>query len=285
MGLMGFQEASAQAVAKLSVDTIALGDQTTLSIQRAHVYPSTDQLSQDGILALTQEFDTAKHTQYTVLTSFEPGAHVIRLSEDDSLVLTVTDVDIDTTKAEIRDIAPIEKVPYTFWEIFRWVLLGMAIVVLALAGWWLWWKWRSGRVKEWFSDTPTDTRTPEERALDRLEKLREEHLWQGGKTKEYHTELTEAVRVFIEEATGIHATEMTSDETMESIENLALNIDKTLLRDIFTTADLVKFAKNNPLPHEHDRSMSEAVAFVKQLWQAVKPQESSAENGKEAGDA
>ena len=282
MGLMG--KANGQAVARLSADTILLGDQTTLSIQRAHTYPSTDQLSQNGIVALSQQFDTAKHTQLTTLTSFEPGVHFVKLSPDDSLQLTVLDVDVDTTTAEIRDIAPIEKVPYTFWEIFRWVLLGLAIVALALGGWWLWKKWKSGKVSDWFANTPVDTRNPEERALDNLEELRQRQLWQAGKVKEYHTELTDAVRTFIEEATGIPATEMTSDETVEEIENLKLKIETSLLKEIFTTADLVKFAKSEPLPHEHDRSMSEAVQFVKELWQQVKPAETPAE-GKEGEDA
>ena len=282
MGLMG--KANGQAVARLSADTILLGDQTTLSIQRAHTYPSTDQLSQNGIVALSQQFDTAKHTQLTTLTSFEPGVHFVKLSPDDSLQLTVLDVDVDTTTAEIRDIAPIEKVPYTFWEIFRWVLLGLAIVALALGGWWLWKKWKSGKVSDWFANTPVDTRTPEERALDNLEELRQRQLWQAGKVKEYHTELTDAVRTFIEEATGIHATEMTSDETVEAVEEGEWKVDSKLLQDIFRTADLVKFAKSEPLPHEHDRSMSEAVQFVKELWQQVKPAETPAE-GKEASDA
>ncbi|MBR1549908.1 MAG: hypothetical protein IJ634_04655 [Bacteroidales bacterium] len=276
--------AHGQAVARLSADTILLGDQTTLSIQRAHTYPSTDQLSQNGIVALCQEFDTAKHTQLTTLTSFEPGVHYVKLSPDDSLQLTVLDVDVDTTSAEIRDIAPIEKVPYTFWEIFRWILLGLAIIALALAGWWFWKKWKSGKVSDWFSNIPVDTRTPEERALDRLEELRQRQMWQAGKVKDYHTELTDTVRIFIEEATGIHATEMTSDETVEAMANGDWKAEsaewKTLsdrLRIIFTTADLVKFAKSEPLPHEHDRSMSEAVQFVKELWLLVKPAEPSTE--------
>ena len=277
-------EAMGQAVATLSADTIALGDQTTLSIRRALNYPSTDMLTTDGIVAVSQTFDTATQTQHTVLTSFEPGEHAIHLSPTDSLMLVVTDVEIDTTTAEIRDIAPIEKVPYTFWEIFRWVLLALVVIALAVAGWWFWKKWKSGKVSDWFANVPVDTRTPEERALDRLEELRQSQMWQSGKTKEYHTELTDAVRTFIEEATGIHATEMTSDETVEEIENLKLKIETSLLKEIFTTADLVKFAKSEPLPHEHDRSMSEAVQFVKELWQQVKPAETPAE-GKEGEDA
>ena len=275
IGLMG--EAQGQAVARLSADTIMLGDQTTLSIQRAHTYPSTEQLSQNGIVALGQEFDSTKHTMYTTLTSFEPGVHYVKLSPEDSLPLTVLDVDIDTTSAEIRDIAPIESVPYTFWEIFRWVLLGLGILALAFAGWWLWKKWKSGKVSEWLSSAPEDTRTAEERALENLEALRQKQLWQAGKTKEYHTELTDIVRTFIEEATGIRATEMTSEETVEEIDNLKLKIETSLLKEIFTTADLVKFAKSEPLPHEHDRSMSEAVEFVKNLWEQVKPKEEAQE--------
>lgn len=271
IGLMG--HVHGQAIAKLSADTIALGDQTTLSIQRALTYPSTEQLSQNGIVALSQNYDSTQHTLYTTLTSFEPGTHYVILSEDDSLMLTVLDVDVDTTSAEIRDIAPIEKVPYTFWEIFRWILLGLGILALALGGWWFWKKWKSGKVSKWLSNEPVDTRTPEERALDNLEALRQKQLWQSGRVKEYHTELTDTVRTFIEEATGIRATDMTSDETIEEMENGKWTVDNSLLRDIFTTADLVKFAKSEPLPHEHDRSMSEATEFVKSLWEQVKPKE------------
>lgn len=271
IGLMG--HVHGQAIAKLSADTIALGDQTTLSIQRALTYPSTEQLSQNGIVALSQNYDSTQHTLYTTLTSFEPGTHYVRLSEDDSLMLTVLDVDVDTTTAEIRDIAPIEKVPYTFWEIFRWILLGLGILALAFGGWWFWKKWKSGKVSEWLSNEPVDSRTPEERALDNLESLRQKQLWQSGRVKEYHTELTDTVRTFIEEATGIRATDMTSDETIEEMESKKWTVDNSLLRDIFTTADLVKFAKSEPLPHEHDRSMSEATEFVKSLWEQVKPKE------------
>ena len=98
-------------------------------------------------------------------------------------------------------------------------------------------------------------------------------MWQSGRVKEYHTELTDTVRTFIEEATGIRATDMTSDETIEEMESKKWTVDNSLLRDIFTTADLVKFAKSEPLPHEHDRSMSEATEFVKSLWEQVKPKE------------
>lgn len=282
----------------MSEDTILLGDQTTLSIRRAHTYPSTDQLSQNGIVALSQSFDTANHTQLTVLTSFEPGVHQVMLSPDDSLTLTVLDVAVDTTKAEIRDIAPIEKVPYTFWEIFRWILLALIVIAAGLLGWWLWKKWKNGQMTEWLNPVEKDSRTPEERALDNLEALRRSQLWQAGKVKEYHTALTDIVRTFIEESTEIRATEMTSEECVDALmckygnraaqaTNEFSNSHIQTLKDIFTTADLVKFAKSEPLPYEHDRSMNGAIEFVKALDQQVNAsggQEDNASMGKEGGE-
>jgi hypothetical protein len=265
----------AQAVAAFADDTIALGDQTTLSIRRAHSYPGTEVLSQNGIVALSQEFDSATHTQTTLITSFEPGDHYLHLG-DDSLLLVVTDVDVDTSSAEIRDIAPIERVPYTFWELFRWVLLIWAVAIVAIVAYWLIdRKRRHGSII--VHHEPVDTRTPEERALQTLEELRRSQLWQSGKSKEYHTALTDAVRCFIEEATGIRATDMTSDETVEAVEGLPQKVDTTILRSIFSTADIVKFAKGEPLPHEHEASLQNAVGFVKALWTTV-----HTENGEEA---
>lgn len=275
MGLMGLLgQVRGQAVATLGCDTIALGDQTTLTIRNARTFPSTDLLSQNGIVALRQDFDTAARSQTTVITCFEPGEHYIKLGEEDSLLLVVTDVEIDSATAELRDIAPIERVPYTFWEIFRWVLLGLAVAALAFGLWWLL-THRKDIVETFHETAPKDTRTPEERALQTLEALRVERLWQSGRVKEYHTRLTDAVRQFIEESTGIRATDMTSDECLDALMNKSINVDT--LRDIFNTADMVKFAKSEPSPHEHERSMDEAVIFVKDMWQRVKPTESEKE--------
>lgn len=270
LGLMG--EIRAQAIATLESDTIALGDQTTLTIHNAFKYPSADMLSQNGVVALRQEFDTTARTQTTVITSFEPGEHYIRLGADDSLLLVVTDVEIDSATAELRDIAAIERVPYTFWEVFRWVLLGLGVAALAFGLWWLL-THRKEVQQALTKSEPVDTRTPEERALQTLEALRRERLWQNGHVKEYHTRLTDAVRQFIEESTGIRATEMTSEETVEAVSG-QWPVVSGQLRSLFTTADMVKFAKSEPLAHEHERSMDEAVEVVKKLWAEVKPAES-----------
>lgn len=271
IGMMGM----VQAQALLADDTIALGDQTTVRLPvEATLQPPKE------VLVLGQTYDSVSATLQAVVTSFEPGEHWLHVG-DDSLLLVVTDVEVDTASAEIRDIAPIQRVPYTFWELFRWVLLAWAVAAVAIVVWWLVDR-RKRRGSLFVHHEPVDTRTPEERALDELEALRRRQLWQAGKGKEYHTELTDTVRRYIEEATGIRATEMTSEETVEEVESLKLNIESSLLRAIFTTADLVKFAKSEPLPHEHEASMTQATEFVRQLWQQVKPEPA---NGEEVKDA
>lgn len=262
--------------ATLEADTIALGDQTTLT------YAVGDALMpSEGVLVLRQTLDSVNGAMQAVVTSFEPGEHWLKVGENDSLPLVVTDVEVDTTTAEIRDIAPIERVPYTFWELFRWVLLAWALAAVGIVVWWLVdRKKRHGSI--FVHHEPVDTRNPYERASDALESLREQRLWQAGKVKEYHTELTDIVRRFIEESTGIRATEMTSDECVNALMSKCVSADATtLLRSLFTTADLVKFAKSEPLPHEHEASLKASVDFVDSLWEQVKPQETG---DKEAGD-
>lgn len=265
--------ASGQVVARLAADTIALGDQTTLC---GHF----EQVAGEGIEVLSLADDTATGERQAVITSFVAGDHYIHLGPSDSLLLTVADVEVDTVAADIRDIAPLQRVPYTFWEIFRWVLLAIGIVALGLGIVWLIEKLGKKRILGIASSEPVDTRTPHQRALEGLEALRRQQLWQTGKVKEYHTELTDLVRHFVEEATGIRATELTSGETCEALadgawdsdplqwhtEKMAKQTEVQRLKEIFDLADMVKFAKSEPLAHEHEYAMSEAVKFVNNVW-------------------
>lgn len=271
-----------RAQATLAADTIPLGDQTVVTMPAGvGIEPS------EGIVLLGQRIDTAKGVMQLLVTSFEPGEHWLQVGAD-SLLLVVTDVEVDTTTTEIRDIAAVERVPYTFWELFRWVLLAWGVAAVAIVVWWLIdRKKRHGSI--FVHHEPVDTRNPYERATESLESLREQRLWQAGKVKEYHTELTDIVRRFIEESTGIRATDMTSGEIVGSVQRLVVSdatqnggsplntehstLNTELLRSIFTTADLVKFAKGEPLPHEHEASLKSAVEFVDRLWEQVKPQE------------
>jgi uncharacterized phage-like protein YoqJ len=60
---------------------------------------------------------------------------------------------------------------------------------------------------------------------------------------------------------------MTSDETLEAFAGSKAysETNDTKLRQILKTADMVKFAKSEPLPNEHTQAMNYATEFVVSL--------------------
>jgi hypothetical protein len=100
-------------------------------------------------------------------------------------------------------------------------------------------------------------------ALEKLEKLKNEKLWQEGKLKHYHITLSEIVRQYIEDRFSIQALEQTTDEILFGFRNTAIDEDsKTKLKQLLILSDLVKFAKEQPLPNENEQSLTNAFDFV-----------------------
>lgn len=105
---------------------------------------------------------------------------------------------------------------------------------------------------------------PHQRALSAMEKIKAEHLERSDDQKTYYTQLTDALRQYINERFGFNAMEMTSSEI---IERLQQNGDKNMigeLKELFETADLVKFAKYSTLINENDLNLVNAINFIDQ---------------------
>ena len=104
---------------------------------------------------------------------------------------------------------------------------------------------------------------PHVTALNKLNELRDKRLWQQNQFKEYHSELTDVLRDYLEKRYNITAHEQTTDEIMHSLRYAGLPADdKEKLRQIMVLADLVKFAREKPIPAENEASMEGAVSFV-----------------------
>ncbi len=103
---------------------------------------------------------------------------------------------------------------------------------------------------------------PHEQAMKEISRIKEEKIWQKGRAKEYYTELTEAIRTYIRDRFGFNALEMTSSEIIEKL--LELNDKESIeeLKNLFVTADLVKFAKHDPLMNENDMNLVNAIDFI-----------------------
>jgi hypothetical protein len=166
---------------------------------------------------------------------------------------------VDTT-TQVLDIKPPMKAPINFKEalpyIFGfWILALIAVLIWMLIS-------RHKKKGFFFESKPQDP--PHIIALRELDSLRTQKLWQSNRVKEYYVNLTEIVRKYIEKRFDIMALEMTTDEIVDAFKynNFVDPESKNLIKDLFTLADLVKFAKAQPLPDENEVSLLNAYQFV-----------------------
>ena len=98
--------------------------------------------------------------------------------------------------------------------------------------------------------------------MKEIERIKAEKIWQKGQPKEYYTELTDALRTYIKERFGFNALEMTSSEIIEQLMKIKDKEAISDLRILFQTADLVKFAKHNPMMNENDANLINTIDFI-----------------------
>ena len=171
---------------------------------------------------------------------------------------------IDFKQLQINEIKPIRKAPFV-WTDFLWILwlvLGAALL-LALIGLIIYLIVK--KKKKGYIFKPPVVLPAHVRAAKELDKLKSEKIWQQGREKEFYSKLTDILRRYIYEREGINAMEMTSGEILNNIRQIT-DVDSIYdnLKQILSTADLVKFAKYKPYPDENDLSMVNAYFFVNQ---------------------
>ena len=262
--------------------TCEVGEQVTLPILAEELIPGIEIVDRTIVDTAQLSNGRVQYNQYLTLTSFEDSLFYIQplpfVSGEDtvwseSLMLNVVQpFEMDSTDMAITDIKGIYRAPIWWWGIFRWVLLALAIAGISIGGYYLitYLKSRSGNKQE--DILPVESLRPaEEVALEKLDLIREQKIWQQGQIKEYHTQLTDVVREYIARRFDVSSTEQTSDETLRAMRPL-LNQQKDLfeqLRKMLSLADLVKFAKWTATPDENELSLRNAYTFVKETTPQV----------------
>lgn len=283
--------------AAIDSSLIMIGDQTDLHLQAVctpseqvafpvygdELIPGLEIVDRTIIDTTNLKDGRVQYDQYLTLTGFRDSLFYIEpvafTSGNDtfwseSLSLNVIQpFELDTTLA-ITDIKPIAKAPIWWWGIIRWILLTLVLVGLVIGGYFAWKKW--GYL---LTHQPSDTRHPaeparpcEEVALEKLDAIKSEKIWQTGETKKYHTLITDVIREYIAGRFEVSSAEKTSDETLRAMKDkLADNKDLYIrLRQMLSLADLVKFAKWQTTPEENERSLTDAYTFVQETteeWQ------------------
>ncbi len=193
-----------------------------------------------------------------------------RIATTNMVFLTIHGVAIDP-QGDIKDIKPPLDAPWLF-EDFLPYLIALAILLMGLLTYWY---YRKKKLEREASLEPTRPAIPPtQAALAALRDVEDRKLWQQGKVKEYYSAVTEIIRRFLEDQYGIRALESTSDEIIQQLKSLP---DASLLlkqfQTLFTTADLVKFAKYQPTTEEHELELRLAYEIVRSMAEISRTRE------------
>lgn len=262
-------------------------DTITRAIEVIRKLKADTSVSDKGLISIRQRY---------IITSFDSGHQVIPpmqfgymfagdsvaiYTESEPLLLSVITPEVDTAQGFKAIKGPL-KAPVSIWEILPWILRIWGIIGIILLIFVIVYYFKKGRLP--LIKPKEEIRLPaDEEALQAFENLRLKKLWQNGQFKLYFSEMTDIIRVYIERRFDVMAIEMTTEEIIENLAPLNINREvKNKLHEALQLADLVKFAKAEPMPLECDLSIQHCMDFVKET--AQKPEEISETNQEEKPD-
>ncbi len=222
----------------------------------------------------SEDGKSTTYKQSLTITAFDPGNYILQPFNfyyqlgssknidsiaTSTLYLQVQTIQVDTNQA-IKDIKPPLDVPYTFEEFLPYI--GIGVVALAILFFIIWYIRRKNRLK-----VPVPVKVPprpaHEIAIEALQKTEAQKLWQEGHYKQYQSEVSDIIRLYIENRFTIPAMELTSDETLKHLKrNLVVADAYQKLKYLLQLADTVKFAKAIPLGTENEMVMDYAYQFI-----------------------
>ena len=123
-------------------------------------------------------------------------------------------------------------------------------------------------------------------ALRNLDKFRGDKFWTPEKQKVFYSGITDTLREYIADSFGIDACEMTTSEIFDALKgngNLTPELYSNA-KELFETADFVKFAKHIASAEDNAKALPTAVNFVTSTYQSVL-KENAADETKEEEEA
>ncbi|MCQ2223551.1 MAG: hypothetical protein MJZ35_07170 [Bacteroidaceae bacterium] len=290
---------TAQVVVDIKIDSLQLfiGQQTGITLDvtcDASQHPVFPELQERSFLTKgvevvkvcpldTQSLNDGRRIQYSqryIITSFDSALYYLPPMEvmvdttrypSKALALRVYTVPVDTVHLDqFFPNKDIEDAPFS-WDDWSSVVTGSFLVVLLLVLTFVMLVWlKQGnpiiRIIRHKVKLP-----PHQVAMSEIQRIKEEKTWASEDSKEYYTQLTDTLRTYIQDRYGFRAMDMTSaeiiDRLMQENDEEALNE----LRQLFQTADLVKFAKFTTLINENDANLVTAMNYINQTKQEVDP--------------
>jgi hypothetical protein len=286
-GGFGLPAAAQTAVIKASIDStqLLIGEQTKIHLEIAAGKDSLLQLPMpaDTIISGIEVLEISKidttdignnriQLKYDFLvTSFDSALYLmppfqliagIDTAYSNELALKVSTLPVDTESQQFYDIKDIAKPLFVLWDYLWYVLY--PLLGLALLGGIAYLLYRLKTKKSLIPFKKAEVKLPPHVvAIKELDEIKAKKLWQQGRTKEYHSEITDTLRVYMERRFSIQAMEQTSGEILSKLKGISqADFVYDNLKQILLIADFVKFAKYQPLPDENEVSMMNAYLFV-----------------------
>jgi hypothetical protein len=303
----------AQVKVQIDTNTILIGEQVILDLQyqfpknKMGLFPvfkdtitgNLEIIKQTAVdTILSSESGLKTLSQKLTITSFDTGYHVIPplpfglmqkgdttydILQSEPLLLNVFTVEVDTTK-DIKPITLPMGEPYTLSEILPYITIFVVAAILIFAMFYFIRKRKKN--KPLFAKKTKPKLPPHEEAIKRLEELKMKKLWQNDRLKEYHSELTDIIRHYIERRFHFQALEMVSSEILERLasETQVNEQAKAKLQATLELADLVKFAKSGATAIENDTSLNNCIDFVNETKLLALDNKDQNREGKEEKD-
>jgi hypothetical protein len=272
--------AQSSVTAKIEPIEMMIGEQATvtLTVQTADDakvdWPTFQprQMLVPGVEVLNTQ-RTSDHTMVITLTSFDGNLYHLppfkvkingKEQQSADLALKVVEIEVDTT--QLNKFFPPKDVqdnPFLWsdWSLSFWLSV-LLLVLIALCGYFY---LRLRDNKPVISHIKIVKRLlPHQKAMKEIEQIKADRMVASENAKEYYTKLTDTLRKYIEERYGFSAMEMTSSEIIERLTAAGDQQSLDELRQLFTTADLVKFAKYSTMINENDANLVSAIDFINQ---------------------
>lgn len=230
--------------------------------------PRDTTLSPDGSLTITDRylvtsFDSGTYTIPPFYAEVTSGDSLLRYYSDYSfLKVQRPDVTPQDTTDVIFDIIGPRSAPVTFAEVLPWLVIALiaAIVLYLLA------RFLPRNPLRRFVRPPAPPEPAHVIALRELKALQAGELWQRGEVKEYYSRLSDITRRYIDNRYGISSPELTTDETVRMLQKAAVTTggQMSLVKELLSLSDMVKFAKYVPVSELHEKYHADAVRFVEE---------------------
>lgn len=278
-----------QVKATITPDSMMIGDHFTLKVEitkdvmqivdfpifeNGEIAKAIEILSENDVDTIAKDGRNVTIGKSYTLTSFDEGNYTLgrfpalyidknivdTIWSADSLKFTIHTMAVDTVNQKIYDIKQPLKAPLKFGEIGGYAAFGTLLAIIIAAIVYIIIRKLKNRPLIRTNTAPLPAHVV---AIQELEKVHAQKLWQSGKQKQYYTAVTDILRTYIEQRYGIMAMEMTTAEIVGVMATAGVP-DRAVnrLKETLGAADYVKFAKYQPDGETNEKAYIDAYYFV-----------------------